>query len=139
MKIRYGIVFAALVVCGAATAAEWPPSGDVEWAWEYAGDVMPGDGDPRWSGDANAGTSAEVTPDKTLLDAARQAGVYVNSLCGGDGICGRCRVLLRDGQIEEAPHSLLTREEVQRSYVLACKSCPRSDLVVEVPIESQLE
>jgi len=85
------------------------------------------------------GKSAEVTPDKTLLDAARQAGVYVNSLCGGDGICGRCRVILRDGQIEEAPHSLLTREEVQRSYVLACKSCPRSDLVVEVPIESRLE
>ncbi len=83
--------------------------------------------------------SVEVKPDKTLLDAARQVGVYVNSLCGGDGICGRCRVILCDGQIEETPHSLLTREEVQRSYVLACKSCPRSDLVVEVPIESRLE
>ena len=83
--------------------------------------------------------SVEVKPDQTLLDAARQAGVYVNSLCGGDGICGRCRLILCDGQIEETPHSLLTREEVKSSYILACKCWPRSDLVVEVPVESRLE
>ncbi len=85
------------------------------------------------------GKSAEVHPDQTLLEAAHQAGVYVNSLCGGDGICGRCRLILREGQIEETPHPLLTREEVQRHYVLACKSSPRSDVVVEVPVESRLE
>jgi len=83
--------------------------------------------------------SVEVKPGQTLLDAAHQAGVYVNSLCGGDGICGRCRVILREGQVEEAPHSLLRREEVQSGYVLACKCYPRSDLVVEVPVESRLE
>jgi len=83
--------------------------------------------------------SVEVSGGQSLLDAAHKAGVYVNSLCGGDGICGRCRVILREGQIEEASHSLLSREEMQQSYVIACRSWPRSDVVVEVPVESRLE
>jgi len=85
------------------------------------------------------GRSAEIGPDKSLLDAAHLADVYVNSLCGGEGICGRCRVILREGEIEEAPHTLLTREETRRRYVLACMSRPRSDVVVEIPLESRLE
>ena len=84
-------------------------------------------------------TSVEVGQDTSLLDAAHQAGVYVNSLCGGDGICGRCRLILREGRIEEKRHPLLTRDEVRRNYILACTSFPRSDVVVEVPSESRLE
>ena len=83
--------------------------------------------------------SIEVGQDVSLLDAAHQAGVYVNSLCGGDGICGRCRLILHEGEIQEKPHSLLTRDEVQRNYILACMSVPLSDVVVEVPLESRLE
>jgi len=83
--------------------------------------------------------SVEVGEDTSLLDAAHQAGVYVNSLCGGDGICGRCRLVLREGDIQEKRHPLLTRDEVRRNYILACTSFPRSDVVVEVPVESRLE
>jgi len=83
--------------------------------------------------------SAEIEQEVSLLEAAHQAGVYINSLCGGDGICGRCRLILHKGQIQEKPHSLLTRDEVQRNYILACMSFPLSDVVVEVPLESRLE
>ena len=83
--------------------------------------------------------SVEIGQDTSLLDAAHQAGVYVNSLCGGDGICGRCRLVLREGDIQEKRHPLLTRDEVRRNYILACTSFPRSDVVVEVPAESRLE
>ena len=34
----------------------------------------------------------------TVLAAATKAKVYVNSLCGGDGVCGRCRVIVREGK-----------------------------------------
>ncbi len=34
-----------------------------------------------------------VVPDGvTVLDAARQMGVDIDSVCGGRGICGRCQI-----------------------------------------------
>ena len=35
----------------------------------------------------------------SLLDAAEQAGVHVNRLCGGDGVCGRCKVIVKSGDV----------------------------------------
>ena len=34
----------------------------------------------------------EVKEGVTLLEAAELAGVYINSLCGGQGLCGECRL-----------------------------------------------
>jgi uncharacterized 2Fe-2S/4Fe-4S cluster protein (DUF4445 family) len=85
------------------------------------------------------GAAATASSEDTLLDAAQRAGVYVSSLCGGDMICGKCRLVIKEGQVFEEQHMLLSREEVRRGYVLACASHPRSDLVVEVPVESRME
>ncbi|UCD56607.1 MAG: DUF4445 domain-containing protein [Candidatus Hydrogenedentota bacterium] len=86
------------------------------------------------------GKVATANPGDTLLDAAQRSGVYVHSLCGGDMICGKCRLLVKEGgQVFEEQHMLLSREEVRHGYVLACASHPRSDVVVEVPIESRIE
>ena len=85
------------------------------------------------------GEIATVSSEDTLLDAAQRAGVYVSSLCGGDMICGKCRLIVKEGQVFEEQHMLLSREDVRGGYVLACASHPRSDLVVEVPIESRME
>jgi len=85
------------------------------------------------------GDVATASSDDTLLDAAQRAGIYVSSLCGGDMICGKCRLIVKEGQVFEEQHMLLSREEVRRGYVLACASHPRSDLVVEIPIESRME
>lgn len=76
---------------------------------------------------------------KTILEAADVAGVYINSICGGDGLCGRCRVIVRSGQVHAEPTVHLSREEVQGGYVLACNTYIESDVVVEVPLESRLE
>ena len=85
------------------------------------------------------GAEAVASSEDTLLDAAQRAGVYVSSLCGGDMICGKCRLVVKEGQVFEEQHMLLSREEVRDGYVLACASHPRSDLVVEVPVESRME
>ena len=76
---------------------------------------------------------------KTILEAAELAGVYINSICGGEGMCGRCKVIVRSGDVYAEPTVHLDREEIQRGYVLACKSNFRSDCVIEVPLESRLE
>ncbi|MGA2617503.1 MAG: ASKHA domain-containing protein [Thermoguttaceae bacterium] len=84
------------------------------------------------------GRETTVEPGSTLLEAARQAGVYVGAICGGEGICGKCRVIVRAGEVAGDSTEFLTRDEIRRGYVLACQVIPHSDLVVEVPPESQL-
>ncbi|RKY62086.1 MAG: ferredoxin, partial [Candidatus Latescibacterota bacterium] len=81
----------------------------------------------------------QVERGETILRAAELAGVYVNSICGGEGLCGKCRVIVREGEVRSRPTALLSREEIRRGYCLACLTEVLSDLVVEVPVESRLE
>lgn len=74
-----------------------------------------------------------VEPGKTLLEAAYYAQITLNSLCGGDGICGRCKMIVREGQVAGEVSPKLTREEIQQGYVLACLAFVQSDLIVEIP------
>ncbi len=83
--------------------------------------------------------SVEVERGVTLQTAAKAAGVELASICGGDGICGRCRVIVKNGNIEAAPTTLLSRDEVQKGYVLACQTKVLGDVVVEVPSETRAE
>jgi len=75
----------------------------------------------------------------TLLEAARRAGVYLTSICGGDGYCGKCRVIVERGDVECPPTSLLTPKDLREGVVLACQARVRSDLVVTVPREHTLD
>ena len=83
------------------------------------------------------GKSAEVRRGATLLDAARAAGVLVASICGGDGICGRCRVQILAGTVDAEPTALLTREEIRAGIVLACQTRVTEDIEVVVPPEAR--
>ena len=77
--------------------------------------------------------------DQTLLDAARELGVALTSDCGGQGICGQCRVQRVEGQLSElawAEQDLLTAEELADGYRLACTAYPLSDCKLAVPPES---
>jgi len=84
------------------------------------------------------GMSVEVDAGVTILEAANKAGVYVNSLCGGEGVCGKCRVIVQKGQVRGASTEFLTREEIQKGYILACQGRVESDLAIEVPAESRI-
>jgi len=82
--------------------------------------------------------SVEIAPGKTVMEAANAAGVPINSICGGDGVCGKCRVIVRSGKVTAEPNEFLTRREIQRGVALACQTYPDGDVVIEVPLESRV-
>jgi uncharacterized 2Fe-2S/4Fe-4S cluster protein (DUF4445 family) len=83
----------------------------------------------------------EVNEDTSLLGAAEKAGVYLNSLCGGEGVCGKCRVQVTKGKgkVDKNSIAFFTKEEIEKGYVLACQTPVKENLEVLIPPESRLE
>jgi len=81
----------------------------------------------------------EVEKGSTLLEASRKAEVFVSSICGGDGICGKCRLIIKEGKVNTNPTTLLNRDEIRKGYALACQSTVQGNVEVEVPPESRIE
>jgi len=81
----------------------------------------------------------EVEDGDTLIRAAMEAGVHVNASCGGEGVCGKCRVIIEDGTVEGGISEKLSEEDLQKGYRLACQAKVKSDLVVRIPVESSID
>jgi len=76
---------------------------------------------------------------ETILASAVNAGVYINSSCGGDGVCGRCKVVIKKGNFKTQPTGRISPEEKKQGYVLACLTTIQDHLEVFVPPESRLD
>jgi uncharacterized 2Fe-2S/4Fe-4S cluster protein (DUF4445 family) len=77
-----------------------------------------------------------------LLDVMREGGVRIESLCGGKGICGKCRVIHESGDIQEfsdAAEKFLSQEELNEGYKLACTTRLLGDCVFTIPTESRID
>ncbi|MGB9620363.1 MAG: 2Fe-2S iron-sulfur cluster-binding protein, partial [Armatimonadota bacterium] len=85
------------------------------------------------------GKTVELESPATLLDAAKLAGIFINAVCGGEGMCGRCKVIVRAGEVRAEPTAHLSREEIRDGYVLACRCYLEGSAVVEIPPESRIE
>ena len=83
--------------------------------------------------------TVEVDKGKTILSASISAGVYITSSCGGDGVCGRCKVILKKGQVLTHPTGRISLEERSRGIYLACLTTIQSDSEIEIPPESRLD
>lgn len=83
-----------------------------------------------------------------ILDAARQLGVYVESVCGGRATCGRCQIEVQEGQF--AKHKITSsadhispvgpkearyaeKRTLPAGRRLSCSATIQGDLVVDVP------
>ncbi|MFA5239482.1 MAG: ASKHA domain-containing protein [Phycisphaerae bacterium] len=86
-----------------------------------------------------SGLKIEVPKETTLLEAARKAGIYLTSICGGDGYCGKCKVTVDRGQFRSKPTTLLTADETGKNVVLACQTKILSDMTVTVPASHTLQ
>ncbi len=100
-----------------------------------------------------SGLDGEVAPGTSVLDAARELGVDLDSVCGGRGICGRCQVEFHPGtypkwalEVDDASLSPWTdteqtysnRKGLKPDRRLGCCALVNDDLVVDVPPESQV-
>jgi len=82
------------------------------------------------------GRTIRVEAGTSLLVAASQAHLELNNLCGGDGICGRCRMVVKSGDVQGGVSAKLTREEIRSGMVLACMSNVGGDVTVEIPVQT---
>jgi uncharacterized 2Fe-2S/4Fe-4S cluster protein (DUF4445 family) len=88
-----------------------------------------------------------------VLQAARALGVDIDSVCGGRAICGRCQIVVGEGEF--AKHGITSRgshvtalSKVEERYDrirglardrrLSCQTQILGDLVIDVPPESQV-
>lgn len=80
-----------------------------------------------------------VRQDSNLLEAAIDAGVHVSASCGGAGVCGTCKVLIRKGEVDSIRNEKISDEEWEQGIRQACQSRIVTDLTVYIPVESRLE
>ncbi|MHC4791323.1 MAG: 2Fe-2S iron-sulfur cluster-binding protein, partial [Planctomycetota bacterium] len=86
-----------------------------------------------------SGLKTKVPAGTILLESAHKAGIYLSSICGGDGYCGKCKVIIDEGQFQSKPTTLLTPAETRENIVLACQTKVLSDMTVTVPKFHTLE
>jgi uncharacterized 2Fe-2S/4Fe-4S cluster protein (DUF4445 family) len=79
------------------------------------------------------GETVEVPEGALLHEAVSQAGIPFNLPCGGQGRCGRCQVIVRQGTVRRRSEIRLTRDQVREGYALACQTTVESDLLVAIP------
>ena len=73
-----------------------------------------------------------------LLTAALKASIHIYNSCGGEGVCGRCKVIVKKGDYITEDSGRITEREREEGYALACRTTPKSDMEVFVPEESRL-
>lgn len=84
------------------------------------------------------GVSAHVSTGDTILAHAMRAGVSILSPCGGEGRCGKCRVVVTGNVLGGDDPGILTPEERGRGMRLACRCVPAGgDIGVTVLPESR--
>ncbi|MDY0871841.1 ASKHA domain-containing protein [Dongia rigui] len=110
-------------------------------------------GDQAWLVFMPSGKRGRFTKGTPILTAARQLGVDIDSVCGGRGICGRCQVVVSEGEfaklgVTSDAHHLSDFSSVEQRYAdkrglkpgrrLSCSAQLLGDLVIDVPADSQV-
>ncbi|MFN3550667.1 MAG: ASKHA domain-containing protein [Endomicrobiia bacterium] len=75
---------------------------------------------------------------KNLLVSLISSGINIYADCGGEGVCGKCKVKIISGEYNSLDSHLISKEEQQNNIVLACKTFPETDIVLEVLKETKM-
>lgn len=99
-----------------------------------------------------SGRRGAVDDEATILDAARDLGVDIESPCGGAGVCGKCKVRVEEGNFQKfgivsridhvspatgEEREILGEKEIDQGFRLACRATVKGDILVFVPAESR--
>lgn len=77
--------------------------------------------------DGRSGTLA-LPRDRSILDGAQRSRPDLPFACKG-GVCGTCRALVTEGEVEMRRNFALEEKELAAGYVLTCQARPVSDKV----------
>jgi NAD(P)H-flavin reductase/ferredoxin len=82
--------------------------------------------------------SVTVQPKETLLQAALRQGIDFPHSCRVGG-CAACKCKLVDGKVKELTRTsyVLSDDDLDQGYILACQSVPQGDVRVEVDLSAQ--
>ncbi len=101
-----------------------------------------------------SGMRGDFAKDTSLLTVAQQTGADLDSVCGGNGICGRCKILVSEGEFSKfgftssrenlnEPTSIerafFSKKELEKGYRLACNVFVKDNVVIDIPPESQVQ
>ncbi len=73
-----------------------------------------------------------------LIDAAKAAGIDINVPCGGQGRCGRCAVIVKQGNVRRRSTLRLSAADLEAGYALACQTVVEGDLEVLIPPQEEI-
>jgi uncharacterized 2Fe-2S/4Fe-4S cluster protein (DUF4445 family) len=74
-----------------------------------------------------------------LVEAASEADLLLDVPCGGEGLCGKCRVMVMSGaaQPTDADRRWFSDAELQAGWRLACQTAVCGPMEVQIPPSSQ--
>jgi len=79
----------------------------------------------------NNSSVCDTTAGETILLACARAGIVLSAPCGGRRHCGKCKVLLLEGQVAgDTPDA--------EGFVRACAAVPLSDITIALPEEGAI-
>ncbi|MGQ9509720.1 MAG: ASKHA domain-containing protein [Thermodesulfobacteriota bacterium] len=89
-----------------------------------------------------SGKRGEIQEGKTLLEASRDLGVGIESICGGKQSCGKCRVKVLEGKFSpftEEEAKFIGESDKVLGFRLACSARVFGDSIIFVPEERSLQ
>ncbi len=83
----------------------------------------------------------KVSKGTLILDVLEKVGINIDTPCGGEGTCGKCKVFIKEGipAANLIEKSFLTEEEIKKGYRLACQAKLFQDAIIEIPSEIRLD
>ncbi|MDR1545505.1 MAG: ASKHA domain-containing protein [Deltaproteobacteria bacterium] len=83
--------------------------------------------------------AVEAEPGESLLEVANRGNIHINASCGGEGVCGRCVVELREGTVQASPGLYLSDDDYQKGVRLACRAKVDGPATLFIPLESRAD
>jgi uncharacterized 2Fe-2S/4Fe-4S cluster protein (DUF4445 family) len=75
---------------------------------------------------------------QTVFEAASGAGIYLNSICGGHGTCGKCIVQIKGRDFTgESTGKFITKQQASKGYCLACQATIDNDSEIFIPAKTR--
>lgn len=84
------------------------------------------------------GRTVRVCRGTRVMEAALEAGIALDLPCGGDGVCRKCRVVIRQGVGQPGPieQGAFSEQDLAGGLRLACQTLVEGPMTIEVPESS---